>query len=109
MEIAIYAVWFNVLPSDSRSGWDPTLLTDPRVTHLWDEEGVTGPWFAEQSEAIGFSPPGSLVWDAFLLFPTDAQWEEVPSPLIAWGAPVIGHRQSLEDGIVSLLEGHPDE
>ena len=85
-EIAVYAVWFNVLPSDSRSAWDAELLTDRRVTHHWDADRITGRWFADN---IGFSH-GSLAWDVYYLYGPGANWEEIPEPLAGSGYTLFG-------------------
>jgi len=74
-------------------------MTDPRVTHLWDAEGMTGFWFAQNvEETEGF------VWDAYLLYGADATWDRVPTPLIDWGATVISQRANLEANILPLFK-----
>jgi hypothetical protein len=60
----VYANWFWILLGDDRVEWDGQILNDPRVTHLWDAERVTGRWFAArgcgnipvQRDAFGLGP-----------------------------------------------------
>ncbi len=98
-DIAVYAVWFNVLPTDSRSAWDPKLMTDPRVSHFWDEERVIGSWFADN---VGFSH-GSLAWDVYYLYGPEATWEEIPGPLVSSGYTLFGQRSQLTDDLEILI------
>ena len=86
----MYVVWFNVLWSDSKSRWDPTLFTDKRVTQFWDDRRVTGDWF-ERNVVQG----SGFAWDAYFLYGSSARWRTVPAPLIAAGSPVIAGRKVL--------------
>ena len=89
--LQVYAVWFNVLPSDSQNEWDDSLLTDPRVRHYWDEERLVGPWFATE---VGFSH-GALAWDVYYLYGPEAVWLEEPEPLLGSGYTLFGQRTRL--------------
>jgi hypothetical protein len=97
-KLRIYAVWMPVLGSDSRGEWDAGLLADSRVTSFWDEALVTGHWFADR---MGLDRP--LFWDAYALFGPDARWDDVPQPLVSWGAPVIGVTSRLERDLQKLV------
>jgi hypothetical protein len=44
--LRVYAIRVNKLFGDARNRWDAAGLTDPRVTHLWDEKDVSGAWLA---------------------------------------------------------------
>lgn len=95
--LAVYVVWSNQLPSDSRGGWDPGLLDDPRIIEYWDGDGVTARWLFSNREAIGFEFfGGAAVWDSSLLFGPDATWAAVPSPIEHLGYTVIRQRAALE-------------
>lgn len=97
-DLQIYAVWFNQLPGDSRGAWDEALLDDPRVTEYWDESRLTGPWFFEHRDAIGFEFfGGAVVWDSSLLFGPEATWSETPGPIEHFGYTVIARSDSLRD------------
>jgi hypothetical protein len=43
-----------------------------RVVRLWDQNRVSGRWFAEQDLA-----DGPIAWDACLLFSADGRWRTV--------------------------------
>ena len=98
-DIEVLVVWFEVLATDSRSEWDPDLLFDPRVTHLWDEETESGLWFARN----GINPP--LAWDIMLLYEADAEWGSAPTPtpLLGYAYPVITARDVLNEELAAFL------
>lgn len=100
-ELQVYAVWLPMLPTDARSEWSGDLLPDPRVRHFWDEERIAGVWFAKANTGdLGYA---GIVWDAYLLFGSDAVWETEPRPLAGAGTTVIGRRAELEDQARPLL------
>jgi hypothetical protein len=91
-DVQVYAVWLPLLPTDERTQWDDRILTDSRVTHLWDQQQSTGRWFAERGH--GDLP---VQWDAVLLYGPDAEWgeQQEPSNLIIWRRPIIAHADEL--------------
>lgn len=91
-----------VLPTDSRSEWDPAVLDDSRVLSLWDEKRLIGSWLTGESN-VEIASLGPFVWDAFLLFGPDGRWEREPPGLIATGAPVIGESKTLSSAVRRLL------
>ena len=96
-EINIYAIWLPMRFSDGRNRWDPDLLNDARVQHFWDEGRISGKWFAEN--VLGFS---SIAWDIYFLYPEDATWLNMPSPLLASGSPVISKKGDLLEALQSM-------
>lgn len=102
-ELKVYAVWFSMLPSDSREGWDASLLDDRRVSHFWDENRRVGTWLAER-ERSGLDYGGPIVWDAYLAFGPNARWGDKLSGLAGSGWPVIGATGQLERDLAPLLE-----
>lgn len=102
-DVKVYAVWYTMYPGDNRSRWDEDVLTDPRVTHLWDEAKLAGRFMVAE-DVVPF--PHEIVWDAYLLFGPEAGWEEAPSPLVSWGFPVYHQREQLRDALESLLDRH---
>lgn len=101
--LKVYAVWFSMMPKDSRDKWSPNLLTDSRVVHRWDEPKTVGTWFAPRTEAMRaqLSPEsawgkGDVLWDAYLLYGSDARWDESPSGLIHWGRTIVAGRDTLK-------------
>jgi hypothetical protein len=92
-----------MLPTDSRDAWDSQFFTDPRVTQWWDADRIVGQWLANKQN-IDLGDHGAVIWDAFLLFGTDAQWQSSPSDLLAWGTPIVGRFPELADTLTPLLE-----
>jgi hypothetical protein len=97
-KLAVYAVWEPMMPFDSRSEWDDHLLNDPRVTHLWDQEKITGQWFGK-----GTDRPGGIQWDAYYLYDAGGTWDEAPSKLIGSGRTVLGRSDQLREEIAPFL------
>lgn len=98
----MYAIWFNVLPSDSRDNWTSDIMPDPRVSHFWDEDQLIGKWFPKQ-EGYSDLDCGNLAWDIFFLYSPDAQWDSTPGPLVATGSPIIRQSARLSESIAPLL------
>lgn len=98
----VFALWTPVLATDQRSSWDGGLLADPRVTQLWDRELAVAKW-AAATEGLGISPLGSVVYDAFLFFGSEAQWDAAPSGVAAAGIPILGETSKLERAFARLL------
>jgi hypothetical protein len=88
-----------MLGTDARVTIDPDLFTDSRVEQFWDGNKVAGTWFAETIEDYS-----GVAWDVYYLYGPDAEWAEIPAPLISTGATVIGERETLEANILPLLE-----
>ena len=97
--IEVYAAWFAMLPGDRRAAWDPALMSDPRVTHYWDDERVLGRWFADN---VGFSG-GSVAWDVYYLYGPDTTWDQMPRPLISSGYTLFGERSRLTSDLEFLF------
>ena len=103
-DLRVYAVWFNMLRADDRSQWPADALTDPRVTEYWDEERVTGQWFAKNLTGHSFGP---IAWDIYYLFGPQAKWEAIPEPLIDSGRSIIAKRHSLRSEVLELIGPNP--
>ena len=104
LDVAVYAVWFNMIPTDARSEWPTDRLADSRVTHFWDAQKVAGRWYASH-----VTRPGSdrVEWDAFFLYGRPAMWpdpaEDAPSHMITWGRTIIGSHEKLQVAFENLL------
>ncbi len=98
-EVQVYAIWYNMYPGDDRSKWDRTLIRDSRVTCLWDENKIVGRWLVEHS-VVHYTE--EILWDAYLLFGPEAEWDAIPAPLIGWGSPVYYRGQKLKDAFMLL-------
>jgi len=98
-------------PGDARSKWSPTVLTDRRVVHYWDEARVVGRLYRPQLPAIvnrratgTLQPTEDALWDAFFLYPPGGRWEDpVPSPL-RWGYPIMVTREHLRRDVEGLTQ-----
>jgi hypothetical protein len=93
--LEVYAVWFSMISGDHRKNFDSRVLSDPRVTHLWDEGKIAGRWFQEHFDVEGCSD--EILWDAFLVFGPEASWTDVPEPLVSAGAPIWSARGDFTD------------
>ena len=89
-----------MLPGDARQKWEADLMSDPRVTHLWDTEKLAGRFFAEH-EGFLFGP---VAYDIYYLYGPEAQWDIKPSPLVSSGYTVMAKRIQLKEDISRLLE-----
>jgi len=98
-DIKVYVVWFNMLSGDSRQGWDGYLVPDPRAANLWDEDRLT-------SAALGPSVKGAAppVWDAYLLYGSEATWGKEPPRPISTGATIYATRERLQKDVLPLLD-----
>ncbi len=100
-DLKVYAVWFSMYPGDRRAKWRSDLLSDPRVTHFWDQKKRIGRLLAQHPD-IDF--PRRTLWDSYVLFGPDAVWEEQPEPLEGWGMPLYHRRHNLMKEITPLVE-----
>lgn len=107
--LRVYAVWFDMYPGDARSKWPASLLTDERVTHLWDEGKLVGRWYGERATTMrsrlsaGSAWNGQILWDSYLLYAGDAQWTDAPTNLIQWGRTIVAGREALQQDFLRLL------
>ena len=98
----VYAVWYDMYPTDERSRWPGGLLTDARAAHRWDDGRLLGKWYWDELPRIQpLRAPESLVpdegpmWDAYFLYDRDASWDERPSGLVSWGYTIMRTRAAL--------------
>jgi hypothetical protein len=98
--LKVLAVWFDMLPGDSRQLLDTRVLGDTRVTYYWDEGKVAGRWFSDH--VTGRS---GITWDAYFLYGPDARWGQTPGPPLSSDGPVIGASDELRSAIGPFLSG----
>jgi hypothetical protein len=108
--LRVYAVWFDMLASDSRAKWPSTLLADRRVIHRWDDPKAIGTWYAPRTAAMRLQLTadsrwggGDVLWDSFLLYGADSRWDDAPSGLIHWGRTIVAGRETLKADFERLL------
>jgi hypothetical protein len=107
VQLKVYAVWFNMMWSDSRDRWPRDVLTDPRVAHFWDEAKVVGRWYEENVTHQGTPGGGRVEWDAYFLYGHDASWGEKAAPVSSWGHPIVGNGDRLRRELRDLLSARP--
>ncbi|HZR25979.1 MAG TPA: hypothetical protein VFA59_20435 [Vicinamibacterales bacterium] len=109
--IRVYAVWFNMYPSDAREKWPSTLLVDPRVMQYWDEARAVGARYLSALPSIvprraaATLPPitDAPLWDAYFVYPPGDLWREpVPIPAV-WGYPIMVTRNEALSTVKALL------
>lgn len=97
--LKVLAVWFDMLPGDSRQVLDTRVLADPRVTYYWDAGKLAGQWFSDH-----VTRRSGITWDAYFLYGPDASWDQRPSPLVGSSrGPVIGSTDALTNAIRPYL------
>jgi hypothetical protein len=99
-DLKVYAVWFSMVRGDKRRAFQPEVLTDSRVTHLWDEERHVGRWFARN---LDIENCNDIAWDAFFVFEPDATWDGKPEPIVESGVPILAKQENLREAIEPLL------
>jgi hypothetical protein len=98
-KLKVYAVWFNMIPTDSRWLRQRRWLDDPRVVHFWDEEKLAGRFYAEH-----VTRAGDVEWDAFFLYRPDASWAESPPEAMSWGRPIRNEKKRLLGALSPFLD-----
>jgi hypothetical protein len=101
-EIVVYAVWFNMIPTDRQDRWDPDLLSDKRVRHYWDENRVLGTWISDHVEECEHLSP--VDWDSYYLFDSDGVWSDTFEPITACGSPIYKTTERLEAAVERLFK-----
>jgi hypothetical protein len=99
--LAVFVVWFAVLGPDSAESIDVGLISDPRVRHYWDSDEEVSEFFSAHSEEVGV-PGAGLLWDAYLLFDSEARWEETPGRQVGFGAPVVSETERLSGELEAI-------
>ena len=108
--LRVYAVWFNMFPGDAREHWRADLLNDARVAHYWDEQRSVGrlyfqtlPQIWDKRAGGTLTPQDLALWDAYLLYAPDAQWNDQPPDVVSWGATILLTRERLERDFKEIL------
>lgn len=98
--LRVYAVWLPFLGGTQQAAdVSRRVLPDPRAVQFWDGAAATSDWFAENVE-----DSAAPAWDVYYLYGPDAQWRDVPAPLISSGGTVIGRSPELKKAIIPLLQ-----
>jgi hypothetical protein len=94
-KLRVYVVWMPVLAGDARSAWDPSVLRDPRVTQLWDQNQTVGTYLQQHRGPF---------WDAFLYYGPKARWVDAPTVPPSWGSTIIGSTDELQHDVEAAIE-----
>ena len=114
-DLRVYAVWFSMFGTEGRDDWPDDALTDPRVTHWWDEEKAVGRYYMPRIEEMrgsmaagsaGFA--GDVLWDAYLVYGPEAQWTDAPTGLRRWGRTILRTQEGLQQAVETVLQGKQD-
>jgi len=98
-DLDVYVVWFNMYPGDARWRWDGGGMTDPRITHSWDEQKSVGTWIS-----ANLTGRGSATWDFYAFYTSEARDLAGPSSM---GGTIIGRRAELQSALEPLLANGP--
>jgi hypothetical protein len=90
-DLRVYSVWFDMYPGDARWRWDGGGLTDPRVTHYWDEQKSVGSWFS-----TNLTYEKAPTWDFYALY--DGEAKDLNKPM-SMGGSIIGERSELASAV----------
>jgi len=93
--LRVYVVWFNMYPGDARWRWDGDGMTDPRVSHFWDEQKTVGTWFS-----VNLTKRESPTWDFYAVYGPGARDLSSPSSM---GGTIISRRDALQAALMPLL------
>ena len=109
-DLQVYAVWFSMYPTDERENWPDDVLTDPRVVHYWDEGKTVGQWYMGRIQEIESARAentgglaGNVLWDAYLVYGPESQWNEAPTGLRRWGRTILRTQEGLREAVSGVL------
>ena len=109
-DLAVYAIWFSMYPTDRRELWPAGILTDSRVVHYWDDAKQIGTWYAGRfNEMKSTVDPtsndlgGPILWDAYLVYGPESRWDEAPNGLRRWGRTILRTQDSLILAVADIL------
>lgn len=111
-DLQVFAIWFQMYPTDQRSAWPEDLLTDDRIAHFWDDGKVVGTWYAQRLDAMrprlvpdatGLDQPVPVLWDSWIVYGPDALWEAFPTGLQTWGRTILNTRPQFTEAAERLF------
>lgn len=104
-DVAVSAVWLNMVRTDARDLWPNDAIVDSRVTHYWDTTRAVGSALASRDDLSAWRP---VAWDVWAVFPPGARWDDAPPRPTAFGRTIIKTRHELLEA-VSALPARPHE
>jgi hypothetical protein len=98
-------------PGDARLKWSPTILTDSRAAHFWDEERVIGRWYLSRLPSMidrrappTMQPVDDVLWDAFFIYAPGDRWQDASALPVRWGYPIMVTREHLMSEVEALIK-----
>ena len=82
-ELRVLAVWMEALPFDitrNPARRVETFVDEPRMTHFYDMQQVSG---AALRDVLDW-PQDSQPWSVYLYYPSGVTWDEIPPRPAAW-------------------------
>ena len=101
-DLKTYVIWFNMVATDTRSGWKPSHIADRRAEHFWDADRSVGKWVAENIKTCKHLGP--IAWDSYYLFDDEATWDEALEPIESCGTPVFRATEDFAKDLEVLLK-----
>ena len=95
--LRVFAIWVPFM-AGTRNAVQTSVLADPRVTNLWDQNAISSQWFSRHLT----HQPGPT-WDYYILFGPSARWAAAPGPVISQDGTVLGTTSNLAAAIAPLL------
>ena len=109
-DLAVYAIWFNMYPTDARERWPAEVLTDSRVIHYWDEQKNAGRWYGERLRDIesqmasnSAENEGPILWDVYLVYGPEGRWDATPAGLRRWGRTILKTQDEFRRSVAALV------
>ena len=99
-KLKVYAVWYSMIWTDSRSRWPEEVLADPRVEHFWDEKKNVGRFYETHVTRRG----EEVEWDAMFVYAPGTSWGDTAPAVVGWGRPILKSKDRLRDALGKLLE-----
>jgi hypothetical protein len=80
-DLSIAIVWISMMDSDVLAAAQEAVnsLDDPRVSHFFDPEQLSG-----KAVAGSLGNPGEVAWDMYLFYQPGASWKKEPPAPLAW-------------------------
>ena len=63
----------------------------------------TLPHLAARRARRSQDPEGGVLWDAYLLYRSDARWDDQPPDVVSWGSTILLTRDTLSRDLFGLL------
>lgn len=102
LDIEIYVIWLPMVFLDffPRLGRAVKTMPDERASHFWDKDRLIGTWFKEN---VTPQYRGEILWDASILFGSEARWDKRPKPVLHYGRTILQDADELKSIVEEML------